>query len=138
MHSMFNLKPNAIDGIVKPRMERNAPGEAVYSFECTEDVHSPAKRLHGGVIFYVCDHAMGAALASKLDFAKGELPATLDMSIHYFRTVREGKITVTARVVEKSRTVGYTECDVTDSENRLLARCVATYFIQNMNREKQG
>ncbi len=135
---MFNLNPNAIDQIIKPRVEHTSKGKAVYSFDCTEAVHSPARRLHGGVIFYVCDHAMGAAIASLLDFQAGELPATLDMSIHYFRTVKEGKITVTARAVERSKSVGYTECEVTDAENRLLARCVATYFIQNTNRERQG
>lgn len=135
---MINPLHNELDKIIRHHAELMEPGKAVYSFDCTPEMHSPANRLHGGVIFYVCDHTMGAALAGMLNFSAGELPATLDMSIHYFRTVKEGKITVSARVVEKSRSVAYTECDATDAEGRLLARCVATYYIQNVNRTKQG
>ncbi len=135
---LLNPNTNDIDKIIQYRADKMEPGKAVYSFECTHNMHSPANRLHGGVIFYVCDHAMGAALAGMLNFKEGELPATLDMSIHYFRSVKEGKITVDARVVVKQRTVAYTECDVHDAEGRMLAKCTATYYIQNVNRAKQG
>lgn len=135
---MIDSPLNELDRIIGHKPDKIEPGKAVYSFDCTPAMHSAARRLHGGVMFYVCDQALGAALFGLLDLAAGELPATLNLSIHYFRTVKDGKITVTARIVERQRTVAYGEAEVTGPDGKLLARATGAYYIQNRDRAKQG
>jgi uncharacterized protein (TIGR00369 family) len=67
---------------------------------------------------------MGVAYASTL--ADGESFTTLELKINFLRPFRNGLLTATARVVKGGRTVGLTECDVTDTEGRLIARAMST------------
>jgi uncharacterized protein (TIGR00369 family) len=81
---------------------------------------NPMGTLHGGVLCDVGDAAMGTAFASTLD--SGESFTTLELDAKYLRPVWETELTATAEVVERGRTTGLVECDVTDGSGRLVAR----------------
>jgi len=68
--------------------------------------------------------AMGVAYASTL--ADEESFTTLELKINFLRPFRNGTLTASARVVKAGRTIGLTECDVTDTEGRLIARATST------------
>jgi uncharacterized protein (TIGR00369 family) len=80
--------------------------------------------LHGGVLCDVADAAMGVAYASTL--REGESFTTLELKINFLRPFRTGKLIATGRVVKTGRTIGLAECDVTDTEGRLIARAMST------------
>jgi len=86
--------------------------------------------LHGGILCDIADAAMGMAFASTL--APEESFTTVELKINFFRPVWEARLTAEGRVVQRGRTIGYVECEITDEENRLvarllpLARCFAT------------
>jgi uncharacterized protein (TIGR00369 family) len=80
--------------------------------------------LHGGVICDVADAAMGTAYASVL--GEGESFTTLELKINFLRPFWSGKLLATGRVVKSGKTIGLTECDVTDAEGRLVARAMST------------
>ena len=62
--------------------------------------------------------------ASTLD--DEETFTTLEMKINFLRPFWSGTLVATARVVKAGRTIGLTECDVTDPEGRLIARAMST------------
>ena len=99
-------------------------GKAVFELAAGPQHANPMGTLHGGVLCDVADAAMGVAYASTL--ADGESFTTLELKINFLRPFRSGILTATARVVKGGRTVGLTECDVTDGEGRLIARAMST------------
>ena len=99
-------------------------GKAVFELEAGPQHANPMGTLHGGVLCDVADAAMGVAYASTL--ADGESFTTLELKINFLRPFRNGTLTATARVVKSGRTIGLTECDVTDPEGRLIARAMST------------
>ena len=76
--------------------------------------------LHGGIMCDLADAAMGFAYASTLQ--SDESFTTLELKINFLRPVWKTRLTASARVVHRGRTVGLVECDVTDAEGRLVAR----------------
>jgi uncharacterized protein (TIGR00369 family) len=80
--------------------------------------------LHGGVLCDIADTAMGFALASTL--APGESFTTVELKINYLRPVRETRLRADGRVVQRGRTVGYAECDITDENGKLIAKSSST------------
>jgi len=100
------------------------PGKAVFELEAGPQHANPMGTLHGGVLCDVADAAMGVAYASTL--ADGESFTTLELKINFLRPFRTGTLIATGRVVKTGRTIGLTECDVTDSDGRLIARAMST------------
>ena len=99
-------------------------GSAVFELEAGPEHRNPMGTLHGGVLCDVADAAMGVAYASTL--ADGESFTTLELKINFLRPFWDGTLTATARVVKAGRTIGLTECDVTDADGRLIARAMST------------
>jgi uncharacterized protein (TIGR00369 family) len=99
-------------------------GKAVFELQAGPQHANPMGTLHGGVLCDVADAAMGVAYASTL--GEGESFTTLELKINFLRPFRNGTLTATARVVKSGRTIGLTECDVTDPEGRLIARAMST------------
>jgi len=83
--------------------------------------------LHGGVLCDIADTAMGFAFASTL--GPGESFTTVELKINYLRPVREARLRAEGRVVQRGRTVGYVECDVTDERGKLIAKSNSTCLV---------
>ena len=82
--------------------------------------HNPIGTLHGGIYCDLADAAMGFAYAATL--AEDETFTTVELKINFFRPVRQGKLTAEARVVKSGSTLAYVECDVKDSDGKLVAK----------------
>ncbi len=100
------------------------PGESVVEMEAGERHANPMGTLHGGVLCDIADAAMGIAYAATLD--EGESFTTLEMKINFLKPIWKAKLKATGRVVKKGRTIGLTECDVTDETGQLVARASST------------
>jgi uncharacterized protein (TIGR00369 family) len=100
------------------------PGRAIFELQAGPQHANPMGTLHGGVICDVADAAMGTAYASTL--REDETFTTLEMKVNFLRPFWNGTLIATARVVKSGRTIGLAECDVTDTEGRLVARGMST------------
>ena len=100
------------------------PGEAAIELEADERLANPMGTLHGGVLCDIADAAMGMAWASTL--GEGETFTTLELKINFLRPVWTGKLRAVGRLVKGGRSVGLVECDVTDAQDRLIARASST------------
>src|SRR2546426_8668474 len=98
--------------------------EAVIAFAATAQHANPMGTLHGGILCDIADAAMGMAYASTL--AEGETFTTLELKINFLRPFWTGKLVAEARMVKDGRTIGLVECNVTDTQQRLVARAAST------------
>jgi uncharacterized protein (TIGR00369 family) len=101
------------------------PGRAAFELDTDLERHAnPMGTVHGGVLCDLADAAMGFAYASTLQ--DGETFTTLELKINFLRPVWQTRLTATANVVQRGRTIGLVECDLTDAEGRLVARASST------------
>jgi uncharacterized protein (TIGR00369 family) len=100
------------------------PGEAVFSIDTEERHANPMGTLHGGVLCDVADAAMGCAYGASLE--DGESFTTLELKINFLKPVWKDHLTAIGRVVQKGRTVGLTECTVTNSKGEKVAYATST------------
>src|SRR5258707_15845803 len=100
-------------GFTIPSVE---PGKAVVELEADERHANPMGTLHGGVLCDIADAAMGMAYAATLE--EGESFTTLELKINFLRPVWKATLTAEGTVVHRGRSVGLTECSITDEKGR--------------------
>jgi len=100
------------------------PGRVVIELEISQWHASPLGTVHGGILCAIADAAMGLAYATKLK--EGETFATVELKVNFLRPVWQGRLRAEGKVVSSGRKLGLVECDVTDQDQRLIARCLST------------
>jgi uncharacterized protein (TIGR00369 family) len=108
-------------------VEEIGDGRAVGSLQAGPQHANPMGTVHGGVLCDVADAAMGMAFASTL--APDESFTTIALSINFFRPVWRSRLRAEARVINRGKTVGYLECEVTDEDGKLVAKANSTCFV---------
>ena len=104
-----------------------ADGRAVVTLAAGRQHANPMGTLHGGILCDIADAAMGIAFASTL--APDESFTTVELKINFFRPVWQAQLKAEGTVVQRGRTIGYVECDITDEENRLVAKAASTCMV---------
>src|SRR2546422_8954506 len=108
-------------------VEEISDGRAVGSLQSGPQHANPMGTLHGGVLCDVADAAMGMAFASTL--GPGESFTTMTLGINFFRPVWQARLRAEARVVNRGKSVGYLECELTDQDNKQIAKANSTCFV---------
>ena len=88
---------------------------------------NPMGTLHGGILCDIADAAMGMAFASTL--APEESFTTVELKINLFRPIWQAQLRAEGTVVQRGHTIGYFECDITDEENRLVAKAASICMV---------
>jgi uncharacterized protein (TIGR00369 family) len=99
-------------------------GKCTMKLEAGEQHANPMGTLHGGILCDVADAAMGMAFVSTCE--DGESFTTLELKINFVRPFWTGTLLAHGWVVSRGKTVGLTECDVVDEDNRLIAKATST------------
>ena len=118
------VEPPPVATLVGMRLVSAERGHTVFELEAGPQHANPMGTLHGGILCDVADAALGTAWVSTL--ADGETFTTLELKINFLRPVWTGTLRAEGRVVHGGRTIGMTECDVTDADGRLVARATST------------
>jgi uncharacterized protein (TIGR00369 family) len=105
-------------------MDSIEPGRAVFRLDADERHANPMGTLHGGILCDIADAAMGCAWGSTL--GEGESYTTVELKINFMRPVWRASLTAEGRVIGGGRTIGLTECRVTDEQGRLVAHATST------------
>lgn len=101
-----------------------ADGKCTMKLEAGEQHANPMGTIHGGIICDLADAAMGMAFFTTC--ADGESFTTLELKINFVRPFWTGTLLAHGRVVSRGKTVGLTECDVLDEDDRLIAKATST------------
>ena len=83
--------------------------------------------LHGGIICDIADAAMGNGVC-KYPYA-GESFTTVELKVNFFRPIWQAQLRAEGTVVQRGRTIGCVECDITNEENRLVAKAASTCVV---------
>jgi uncharacterized protein (TIGR00369 family) len=118
------VEPPPVATLVGFRIVSAERGRTVFEFEAGPQHANPMGTLHGGILCDLADAALGTAWVSTL--ADDESFTTLELKINFLRPVWTGTLRAESRVVHGGRTIGVTECDVTDADGRLVARATGT------------
>jgi uncharacterized protein (TIGR00369 family) len=92
------------------------------------DVHAGHRHeggvVQGGIITQIADAAMGMSLMTRQP--PDQANTTIELKINFIRPVVDGRIRAVGRVVEIRRTLLFSEADVLDEKDRLVARASST------------
>jgi uncharacterized protein (TIGR00369 family) len=93
-------------------------------FDAKGDFCNPMRQIQGGYLCAMLDECMSVAgmVASDMTCV---LP-TLEMKTSFMRPALPGTLRGIGRVVKYGRTIAFTEGELYDSDNRLLAKATAT------------
>ncbi len=91
-----------------------------------EQHHNPNRVTHGAVLYALADTGMGAALQA--DLAAGEMCATIEIKINYFRAIREGRVECRTEVLNRGRTIANLESRL-HLDGRLVAQANGNFAI---------
>lgn len=87
---------------------------------------NPHRVVHGAVLYAMADTGMGLALYPSL--AEGEICATIEIKINYFKPVSAGALSCVTQVVNRGRTVANLESRLF-SDGTLVAQANGNYAI---------
>ena len=107
---------------------RSRDGHGRASMPLGDAVRGFAAPLHGGMLATLVDNACAATLIDACDFSV-EVPVTTDMHLRFYRQPKASPVTADARIVHQGSTLVNIECEVTDGEERTLARASVTFMI---------
>ena len=99
-------------------------GKCTMKLEAGEQHANPMGTVHGGILRDLVDAAMGMAFFTTC--AEGESFTTLELKINFVRPFWTGTLLAHGRVVSRGSTVGLTDCDVVDENDRLIAHATST------------
>jgi len=80
--------------------------------------------VQGGVVTQIADAAMGMSLATLQE--DGMWNTTIELKINFIRPAIEGRLRAVGRVIEMRQTLLFSEADVFDDQERLVARASST------------
>ena len=118
------LPPAPMGQLIGLRLVAIEPGRARFELDADQRHHNPMGTLHGGILCDIADSAMGMAYGSTLD--EGETFTTLELKINFLRPITSARLFAEGTIVQRGRTVGMTECVVTDDQGRLIAKATST------------
>ena len=82
--------------------------------------------VHGGAIASLIDTASAFAVLTQID--PDERVTTTDLTIHYLRPAKNGRIVATARIIRSGRRLFVLSVEVSDEAAALIATAVTTYI----------
>ena len=93
--------------LIALRTDEQGAGHSRLSLRVAPEHLNPHRVVHGAVLYALADTGMGAALVPTL--AEGEICATIEIKINYFKPVGSGEVVCTTRLVNRGRTVANLE-----------------------------
>ncbi len=108
-------------------------GYSKCSIQANEKLYNPNNVIHGAIIFSLADTGMGAALFASLN--EGEICATIEIKINYYRPVKSGIITCISKTLSRGKSVANLESSIYN-EDKLVAKANGNFSIFLPGRNK--
>ncbi len=112
------------------KVTRAENGEAEGELEICADTRNPMGIVHGGALFTLADSVAGTAA-----FTTGRTCVTLDSSMQFLAAAKGDKVYCTARPKKLGRTIVVYDVTLVDSQDRLVASGVFSFFTKDMEVE---
>lgn len=107
-------------------VEAQSAGASTCALQVDDSHLNPHRVVHGAVLYALADTGMGAALYPTL--SKGEICATIEVKINYFKPVSSGRIVCKTELLNRGKTVANLESRLF-SGDVLVAQANGNYAI---------
>ena len=91
-------------------------------------VHQPMGLLHGGATVALAE-SVGSAASHYFRLDDNQEVRGIEINANHVRSVKEGIVTATARILHKGRTTILWEVKIVDEKQRLISICKLTCII---------
>lgn len=91
-------------------------------------VHQPMGLLHGGASVALAESVGSAASHFFIDAREQEIRG-IEISANHLKSIREGVVFGTARIIHKGRTLHLWEIKITDEAGNLISLCKLTNMV---------
>lgn len=108
------------------QIDEMAAGHSRCSLTVSERLLNPHGVVHGAAIYSLADSGMGAALYPSLD--EGEICATIEIKLNYYKAVKDGELYCVTRVINRGKAVANMESDIYSGDT-LVAKANGHYSI---------
>jgi uncharacterized protein (TIGR00369 family) len=99
-------------------------GTIELAFAPGEDFTNPTGNVLGAFVAAMLYDTVGPALLATLE--PDQFQSTLELSVHFLRPVRPGRVIGRGRVVHRDRDLAYLEASLIDSDEAVVATATAT------------
>lgn len=107
-------------------VDQQASGRSTLSLRVAPKHMNPHDVVHGAVLYAMADTGMGAALYPTL--APGEICATIEIKINYFKPVSQGDVVCETELLNRGKTVANLESRLFVGQT-LVAQANGNYAI---------
>ena len=110
-------------------IDKSVDGRSVWRMLADERFSNPVGIVQGGFVAAFADSAMGAA---SVTFARDRkvFSSNAEMKISFLKPARIGSVlTATAYTVSGGKRAVFIECEVTDDDDRMVAKASSTYLL---------
>src|SRR5437660_5087573 len=122
--ALLDAEPDGWMATLGARIAEAEPGRVVLELIAGPQHRHGGGVVQGGVITQIADAAMGMSLATLQP--DGIWNTTIELKINFVRPAIEGRLRAVGRVVEMRQTLLFSEADVLDDHDRLIARASST------------
>ena len=122
--ALLAARPDGWMETLGARIVEAEPGRVVLELVAGPEHRHGGGVVQGGVITQIADAAMGMSLATLQP--DGMWNTTIELKINFIRPMVEGRLRAVGRVVEMRQTLLFSEADVLDDRDRLVARASST------------
>ena len=118
--------PHPFAELIALTVDEQRAGHSRLSLVVAEDHLNPHGVVHGAVVYAMADTGMGSALYPTL--ADGQICATIEIKINYFKPIAAGRLVCVTELVNRGKTVANLESKVF-LEDKLVATANGHYAI---------
>lgn len=115
-----------LPGYLAIRFVEMTPGRLVATMAVRDELLTPFKTLHGGVMAGLVDHVLGCVLYPLM--ARGQWAATTEFKLNYLAPVTAGTLAATAEIVSLTSRTAVVRIDVRN-EDRLVCAAQGTVLV---------
>ena len=122
--ALLEARPDGWMKTLGARISEAEPGRVVLELIAGPQHRHGGGVVQGGVITQIADAAMGMSLATLQE--DGMWNTTIELKINFVRPFVEGRLRAIGRVIQMRETLMFSEADVVDDRDRLIARASST------------
>jgi uncharacterized protein (TIGR00369 family) len=123
-----NEKLTGLPAFLDVRFTGFEPGILRATLPVRDELLTPFKNLHGGVLSAVCDHVLGCVCYPHM--RRGQWAATTEFKLNLLAPVTQGEVTAEAEIVSLTRATAVVRIAV-ENEGRLVAIAQGTVLIRD-------
>ncbi len=123
-----NASATGLPAFLGIRFAAFEPGALRAELDVRDELLTPFKNLHGGVISALCDHVLGCVCYPHMQ--RGQWAATTEFKLNLLAPVAGGKLAAIAEIVSLTRATAVVQIRV-ENDGRLAAIAQGTVLIRD-------